>query len=324
MRGDVFLADLIEALHALDVRDARHASRLAQMLGVESLPELQEPTELPLPAARSKDLRPSSSQPLPIGPAPDPNAPTPLPAAQHGAAHAVLVEAEPATSAPAAPLWLTTIQAMARAAPTLRPTRLLIDPLFEPPRQRALLGALAAAPISDGEVDVDVLIEQLARRQMPRELPRHRGWSLRRGVQILLDRGPAMVPFDHDVDALLRHLHGLMPVDRIACVHFAGSPLHGCRLPGGPARQAWTPPPRGTPVLLVSDLGIGGAAQQLGRSIPSAWRDFAAAAAEAGVLLRTLVPYAPVRWPPGLGLRLRALHWDRRTTTAAVRRLLGA
>lgn len=320
MRGDVFLGDLIAALHALGVRDATRASALARMLGIESLPDVREPAEPPLAPGRDEESPPPSKARLPIERS---GAPRQLEStASRDAAHGVVVEAMPAAGAPAAPVWLPAI-GMARTVPAAMSAGLRIDPLFEPPRQRALLAALVAAPVDDGEVDLDVLVEMLARRQLPGELPRRCVWSLRRGVQLLLDRGATMVPFDRDVDALLRRLHGLLPADRIACLHFVGNPLRGCRRPGEPAKVAWTPPPRGTPVLLVSDLGIGGSAQRIGRTTPSMWREFAAFAADAGVLLRTLVPYAPGRWPAGLGVRLRALHWDRRTTAALVRRLLG-
>jgi hypothetical protein len=255
-----------------------------------------------------------------------PQAPTggpPSPAAQ-----ATLVSLPPLQATAGRPAWL------ADDTPALRRGELRApaspDPLFPPATTRALGAAVAAVRSADGEVDVDRLVTALAGRERLQALPRQPAWTLRRGLQVLVDSGAGMAPFEADVQQLLAVLGRVVGRDRLQVQAFDGEPLRG----GWPvddgagsepapvdAPAGWRPPAPGVPVLVLSDFGIARPPGALPLR-PSAWRGFADAAAQRGHPLRALLPYAASRWPAGLPRPFTLLAWDRRTTVAGVRRLL--
>lgn len=326
-RAAVCPADLLRASAALGVEDTASLQVLAHQLG------LVRPVVVPAQrVAAAGTARATAAAPLPPNPAqgddstrrrqaaaPDTRAPTgdgpPGPAAQ--ARLSALPPLQPATppawTAPGAP-------ALARGHPAAsrQPA-----PLFSPQTTRALGAAVAAVQAADGEVDTDRLVAALAAREPLHSLPRHNTWTLRRGLQVLVDTGPGMQPFAADVDQLLAVLRRLLGADRLQVQAFTGEPLHGGLAVDrdGGDRSGWQRPAAGVPVLVLSDLGIARPPGSLPRGA-GAWRPFLHTAAQAGHPLRALLPYAPVRWPAGFAGRMQLLCWDRRTTVAAVRRLL--
>ena len=148
-------------------------------------------------------------------------------------------------------------------------------------------------------VDVDKLVEQLARCRLLAQLPyRHRkGFHL--GVHVWIDKGPAMRPFRADVDELLRALRRIIGTAILEEFYFNGaSDLAG----------SYSLPPRGTTVLIVTDLGIGRPPGQP-RSTPKDWVAFAKPFVKSGSRVVALVPYGPDRWPRVLGHWVEIVHW---------------
>lgn len=314
------LGDLLRAAQRLRVDSDEQLARLARLLGVAARHVPHErthspptrtqpatPTREPGGGARLKAQQDSAARELASG----------MP---HGGAAtaAYLTQALPApTAAPSAPAWLNAVASLPKSQtlPLAQP-----DALLMPASERAVLGALAATRLEDGEPDLARLIDQLAAREALQRLPRQRCWALRNGLQVLVDRGPEMAPFDADVQALLAGLRRLLPPSGLHVLAFVGEPLRGCQQPGAEGSTPWLAPPPGTPVLVLSVLGLG---QRHGPATPaSLWLRFCQAAAQGGHPLRALVPYAPARWPRPLATQLNALHWDRELSTGAVRRTL--
>jgi hypothetical protein len=188
----------------------------------------------------------------------------------------------------------------------------------------SLVGAMVATDAGDGRLDIERLVRHLAARDFPRQLPVLPRPSLFRGVQLLVDVGTAMVPFRRDVAVLadlVTVVVGRASVDR---QYFADSPLNGI---GPGARWTWyeryVPPAPGTPVLVVSDLGIGGPLGNTARSTPEEWAALVDVLGRRGSPLVALVPYPRSRWPGELVGRLPIVAWDRRTSLTHVRRAVG-
>jgi hypothetical protein len=164
------------------------------------------------------------------------------------------------------------------------------------------------------------MVETLAQLRPVIGLPLENVATMRRGVQLLIDGGLGMSPFRSDVESLQRAIATLLPPDRMLTYRFIGSPLRKCVPAGADVLTPWRPPARATPALLVSDLGIGGPAGSEDRAGVAEWLEFAQAVCEAGCPLVAIVPYGPYRWPRALARAIRIIHWDHRTSVAAVRR----
>jgi hypothetical protein len=218
--------------------------------------------------------------------------------------------------------WLLQVKPLPQVAED-RPSPLPLEPLFQPGWARALLSGALATPGADGPLDLPQLIEWIAQGQPVEWLPMLQRPTLVRGVQLLLDHSDAMIPFHKDQNWLVRQLRQTVGKERVAVVHFSGSPRWGAGL--GPRHdwQACTPPGDGAPVLAVTDLGIG---QPLAADTfvdESEWLLFADDLARAGSPLLILTPYPPRRWPLVLARRLVILHWERTTTISHVHSEVG-
>jgi hypothetical protein len=103
-------------------------------------------------------------------------------------------------------------------------------------------------------------------------------------------------------------------------VHFRDNPLRGT---SSAPFWTWGPyqsPTPGTPVLALTDLGIGGPAVHPDRSTEEEWLTFARQLAESSCPLVVLVPYPERRWPRRLAQEIVLLSWDRATTVGTVAR----
>jgi hypothetical protein len=137
--------------------------------------------------------------------------------------------------------------------------------------------------------------------------------TLTRGVQVLVDRGEGMEPFAADQEAfvdLLRRLVGdaLVSVQTIYEAPDRADPL-----------WPWEPPPPGTPVLALTDLGLGSRAGLSNVELIAAWRTAAAVLAPRRSTMVGLIPYPRDRWPGELAEVVRFAEWDRPTTAASAR-----
>jgi hypothetical protein len=234
------------------------------------------------------------------------------------AAQGFELNAEPALAAPSpAPDWLNTVSALAPRAGAA-PEPKLSRPLFPKRQSRALLGTALATWDASGTPDIPQIVDRLARLQPITQLPVLMAPTLRRGAQILVDTSIAMAPFLLDVERVQTELRQQVTGQSSVVVHFKGCPLRPTQGPDGSEQPTWKAPPRGTPILMLTDLGIGGPPLSEERAGITEWLDFLKQARNNGSDVVALVPYPPRRWPR-LGRLMHIIHWDRRTTAAAIR-----
>jgi hypothetical protein len=318
--------DLLRAARDLGVHDPALLQRLARQLGLQVPPAPRAAAASPAGAARAASpKRPQPAQALPPArPQPGPQADSPGgdTAAAGSLVPAQLLALPDLPAGAAAPAWLAPDTPQLAKGPVAPATP--HDTLFSPPSSRAMGAALAAVRIRDGDVDTERLVATLAEGRPLRTVPRLPVWTLRHGLQVLIDQGPGMQPWQRDVDQLLALLARLLGEARLQVLGFDDEPLRGCWQPGTDETMRWPAPPPGAAVLMVSDLGITRPPGAVLQPVARRWQGFARAAAQAGAAVRVLVPHAPARWPADLPAPLRPLWWDRHTTVAAVRRLLAA
>jgi hypothetical protein len=200
--------------------------------------------------------------------------------------------------------------------------------LFHADRQRAVLTALCSGPASTGEPDVDAAVEIVARGEPLLALPPTVRPTTRRGLQLLVDQGEAMLPFARDQEQVRRAIGLLTGPDGFEVVRFARTPLDP---PGAGPGPIWTwrtyrPQIPGQPVLVLSDLGV--LAPRGNRAdVEDAWCRFAALLHEAGCPLVALAPTPLRRVSPRVRAALAVVPWDRptgvRDAVAAARRAGG-
>ncbi len=203
------------------------------------------------------------------------------------------------------------------AAPAGPPPPLPHEPLFDPQRARALIGSVLAAARAEGEIDEPALIDQIARAQPVIAVPRRMRLTLARGVQVLVDLSPSMLPFRRDQDELLSRIDRLVTDGLLEVQTFDGDP--GQTWSRRRKRGAYEPPRPGTPVLALTDLGLRDARE--GRLQPAAsWLAFAAKLAPAQVPFVALVPYPPAALPRVMVDRIAVVQWDRPASVSSVQR----
>lgn len=217
------------------------------------------------------------------------------------------------------PPWLAQVPALPTAD---EPDELLPPPLFDRLRQRSILSSALATQVDEGDLDLQRIVATVSVGQPLARLLRMPLPTLRRGVQLLLDVGPAMDPYAADQRGLVKALDDLLADDRLALWFFSRCPGRRVWSEPGSTPCAWRPPAHGAPVIVLSDLGIGGPLLDRERPGASEWLGFARRVREAGHALVGLVPYEATRWPRRLQLAMVLIHWSERTTVGTVRRAL--
>lgn len=223
-----------------------------------------------------------------------------------------------------APSWLRTAQPLETTASRhLRPA-IPLDPLFRSRATRAILSGALATPSHAGPLDIAKVIELVSRAQTVDRVPCLSVPTLVRGVQLLIDRSEAMQPFAGDQALLRSALLSVVGRDQTELLYFDATPLRGA---GAGPRDQWSvyrPPRAATPVVVLTDLGIGQPPGIAGLADAAEWAEFAQLVSRARCPLLAFVPYPPRRWPFALSRKLTLVQWDRGTTAAIVRRIAGA
>lgn len=310
----VFLGDVVRALETLAPTNTAVREQIVGMLGFEQ-------GEEHAPGTVESSLPPSY---LPSEPVPQPvQLPEPVP--------------EPVE--PTSQNWIpstlealgTTTQEQNLKVPPLplsagdtEVVPLPFSPLFAPQWTRAILSATLATNGGDGSLDVEQLVEQLARREPIDHLPRMPAPTLRRGVQLLVDSSEGMAPFARDQAYLQDEIMNVVGADHVTALRFVGCPSRGV---GSGPRRRWPayydPPPPGTVVLLLTDLGIGRPPLATDYATTTEWEAFAVQVKRARCPVVALVPYAPARYPLALSYMMTIIQWDRHTAVGDVYRQVG-
>lgn len=188
------------------------------------------------------------------------------------------------------------------------------DPIVGVRRGRALAVGLAGVSVP-GALDVRRLVEDVARGRPQHAPPRLARRSLRRGVQLIVDRGQALDPLRDDVLQLAGWLRQVASPAGLQQLGFDGDPLvvTGARRLGADAGDALgyaTVAPRpGSAVVVVCDLGIARTRSGPPPVAPARWLAHDRLVRQAGCRALYLVPYPPERWPAGVAGRLAIVHW---------------
>lgn len=185
-----------------------------------------------------------------------------------------------------------------------------LETLFEPRRHRALMSAALTTFDNHGPLDLERLIEQVAARQLTRDLPRTPEASLRRGAWLLLDRSPAMAPFFDDVEDLAARIERVVGRDATRVQRFTAAPDQVWDAERFEDRALELPPP-GTPLVAITDLGQ--------RSNRRGWRGLLRRLLARGSRAIAIVPYPAARAPGELRDLATVVSWDRTTKVRTVR-----
>src|SRR5262249_42972763 len=141
--------------------------------------------------------------------------------------------------------------------------------------------------------------------------------TARHGVQVLIDDSEALAPYARDQKELLQEIRRVIGQEKVEVIHFLGTPLR--KENGGPTTEDYKTPPVGTPVLLVTDLGIGRTPFSAERASVYEWLKFVGFVNKAGCRVIAFVPYSQNRWPRILTNTMKIISWDRSTTANASR-----
>ncbi|HSK03493.1 MAG TPA: hypothetical protein VK932_19710 [Kofleriaceae bacterium] len=309
---EIGLGDYLRAVEALGAADdPALCRRVAAILGVEprAAAVAERPRSITAGGARPGRTAVGAVLAAAAENAAGPTAAVDAPAAGAAAEEIEVVEVT-ASAPPAAPMP----QLPAPAGP---PPPLPYEPLFDPQRRRALIGAALAAARAEGEIDEPALIDQIASARPIASVPRRTRLTLARGAQVLVDLSPSMMPFRRDQDELLARIDRLVADGLLDVQTFDGDP--GQTWSRRRKASAYEPPRPGTPVLALTDLGLRDVRE--GRLQPAmTWLVFAARLAQAQVPFIALVPYPPAALPRPMLDRIAVVQWDRPASVSSVQR----
>ena len=228
-----------------------------------------------------------------------------------------MLEREDAGGSAGPPDWLG--DAVLLVLPDVyRPAYRLKPPsLFNPRRERALILAMISKLTRAREIDIDRAVLSLARLDFDRRLPSRLKRSIRSGAVVVLDIGPSMEPFHFDLQFFCQAFLSVVGGCGTEVRYTNGSPLQGVLDPQVGATGQWRWPLPGTPILLVTDLGIGRSPDVFRAPQTNSWIAFASAAMQAGNPLRVLAPYSPTRFPGSIRSKIPIVEWDRETGVRA-------
>lgn len=195
-------------------------------------------------------------------------------------------------------------------------------PLLAPLWTRAIITKMLSVETSDGLPDIAKLIEIISSNRPLKEIPRLSLPTLRQGVQVLIDRGPGLVPYLRDQRLLLEQLELLVGKDQVHLWEFVGTPLKHADAVSPLPHSSYRLPPSGMPILMLSDLGIGAPPFEAEVATPEEWLEFVMKVREAKYELLILTPYPPIRCPSALKDHVRIIQWDRETSVSTVLRAL--
>jgi hypothetical protein len=213
---------------------------------------------------------------------------------------------DPVSTTP--PEWLDSRLPPAPRSVDHRGTPPPIAPLLPPRLFASILVGLASAWRADGAVDVEALIDVIARQRPPTNVTRRLQPTLRLGVELFIDRADSMTPFDADTQQLIAACRRVLG-SGIIVRWFEESPL----LAGEGPRSEWTayvPPTGGTPVIAVTDFGIVAGSPD----VAAEWLEWAAQLSRVGCPAVGLVPWPRRRHPSELAAQIPMVPWDRSTT----------
>jgi hypothetical protein len=314
---EIHLGDLARALGRLQPADAATLTAIASLLGYSVIETYAAPLRGPVLSTPSRET---------IAPAPSPpRKPPPESSEQHAppprrsSTRSLTPRTPPDTIRRSESILKgDALPSQEAAAGRLAPAA----SLFKPDTVRSIVFFALGTIAYEAEIDVEALTRVLSFQEpWNGEIPCLPRSTLRRGVQVLIDRRPAMSPFYGDQNALFDVIRSVVGEHGSTVGIFRSSPEEVI-LTGLSQARRFRPPPPGTPVLILSDLGIGNA--RASNAVPAeAWSEFIRRVGKAGSPVVAFVPYPPTRWPASLMRTCVVIQWDRPTTPGQVRKRLG-
>ncbi|MEU0935503.1 hypothetical protein [Embleya sp. NPDC005971] len=322
-RGQVHLGDLVRAIVALEVTDVAAAAEIARMLGPTGAADPREGTDVAAqPAAEADDDVPDPAD-LDEPPAMDPGTPAPPPGEADGACSVLTLRGPTRGGAGVGGAVDSDGPAEADAVGVRR----LLDPgAGEEPTQPpwavrwapGVMFAVASTDVLGRVLDERALVRAVVDGAPVRRLPFRPRPTTRLGLQLLLDGGESMLPFGADQRWLRDLADAVVGRGRVEVLRFQGTPWRGVRAMRRHGRVGYRAPAPGTPVVVVSDLGLrrlpfsGAAAAGVAE-----WRDWLDAVHRAGCPVVCLTPYEAGAHPWTLRRRVALVSLDRRTSIRA-------
>jgi hypothetical protein len=199
-----------------------------------------------------------------------------------------------------------------------------LTPLLTPQWTRAVTSTLARTWVDSGEFDVAKLVDVVTGLRPISRVPRRPLPTVRRGVQLLVDVGEAMMPFWRDQELMAATARRVIGDDLVTELRFVGSPLAGCWSLRSGVPGPYHPPASGTPVLLLTALNIQRPPTVRDRASDDEWLAFVSMVRHAGCAVTALVPYTKDRWPRALERVLPMICWDRSSDVRSVLRIARA
>jgi len=216
------------------------------------------------------------------------------------------------------PEWLANVTPLPPERAGYRQPVLPFDPLIPQNKVRAMLSTLLATQVEEGPIDIDRLISAIARNEPLKRMYRRRSLTVRRGVQLLVDRSESMALFSRDARWLVKELQNVIGIPRVELVLFADCPSRGVGSPVDDEWREYRAPAGGAPILLVTDFGIGASA--VARATSAEWERFFTVTHAAACPVVALVPYSNERWPAAIASYVAGVVWDQASTIQMVRR----
>lgn len=318
MRPEIQLADLVRAVHNLRP-DGEAIGYVARLLGFELVKGAEETPPLP-PVSPEATQRARRRPPAQF----KPKAGRPGPSGESAGDLRVEVSDDRSPVRVAVPGVPEAFDERPEQDAPLPPFR----PLLTQRWTRAIVTKMLSAEVESGAADVPKLIEMIADNRPLSDIPRLREPTLSRGVQVLIDAGPGLAPYARDQERLLEQISDIVGRDRVEAWEFVGTPLR-YTLPleaddadGGGQVKGYKPPSAGTPVLLLTDLGIASPPFRGDVAAADEWLTFIGHVRRAGCPLLALVPYREERWPRHFDGLCRIVRWDQQTSVLTVLRAI--
>ena len=173
---------------------------------------------------------------------------------------------------------------------------------------RDIVRRTLSTPVRSREPDVARIVAMMARGEPMLRIPRGRRPSLRNGVQVVCDIGDSMAPYVDDQAQLVRFMRDLLGAEFVEEIRSVGVP-NLCW--GARRKQLYVPPRAESPVLILSDLGIGDPPFATTRTSTEEWCEFVRGLRRAGNPVVAYVPYRRKRWPAAMRGLAEIHHWDR-------------
>lgn len=313
--SDIWLGDLVRAVRVLELDDAADIRSVAALLGLA--PQRTAPGQA---AEDPVETIPGSiSQIGTVGaerrtgePSDPGHSETRPQAGQRVPALLERVEAPPADAG-----FLVGIQVLdspGGGLPAPEPS-----PLLPPHYARVIAVSAAARSERSGSIDAPRLVAMLAACQPVERIPRRTRLSVRRGADVLIDRGEGMNAFVHDRRQLTQRILAVAGAQRTRVLGFVGTPERGA---GTGPRSRWRSyrPLPGVPVVLLTDLGLAWGAAEA--ASPAEWLAWLRATRARDRPVTAFVPYPRSRIPAQLLAALPVLEWDVTMSPSSVRRVL--